>query len=1637
MADAQLSTSITSISERASEVAVSASADELQKISRVAPSLEQSENAALEVAINTRAAAIAGTASASDLKKIGKAIGNMLEPQTASVSGEFIGSQTNHSGKFFSTNGTAKNWGGVTMGGLQQVQLSTIENDQTLVYNSVSGKFENSSRAFDIPQYSLTQNLPASANAGEVVFDVQSSQLKYWNGTEWKVAAVVATGGTAGGVTWTRGSSFNIAHPESNLTPSYGGWETGPATQGPPRIDAYGNYLAIADSFNQSDNSGNANARRGRVYIYDMSNSSTVPIRTYKSESINSYDSQEFGKRIKFWKNPSNDKLYVLISLHGATQTYAFNVTDGSLSPEFQFGGYSSGFSSQNKGVITPDGNYYILPGGAPRGVYVYDLINTQTTHKWFVGKNTSNGQELRDYNGIFVDASTGKLIITDPYANSNTGQVEIYDISDLSTQAPNLLASYYFDSPYGSAYYGYTAAYDPSSQYLYLGHDSSGGGQVDNPPVYVYDVSALTSTDGGKHALPTPVISIPNPRVDESGNAYPKNSHVGWTRGGIHILSDRLYIADSSGTSNGAVGNGVIHVFNKSDGSHLETIANPHPELRARFARQGFVIGEDPDSDTAYLMGTANVNSGAGEGQYWNNETDYMAMGYVFTKDSASSGSGESSSSPTSSIQFDGSDDYLTVDFQSTVISSNEEFTVEFWISPNDLANNYGNGLLNFTNNLGTYEKLLYISSTGNVSLYNNGDITSNSGGGLTVDGWHHIALTRQSDNYIRIYIDGQLINTSSSQWDVELPRYLEIGRVSSTTGYFDGELADLRIVKGTSVYNANFTPTTSPLGDVAGTSLLISSSNTTDIVDASSSNETITASGSPTVVTDTPYTASGGGSEQSSESSGESTPTITYKMVVGADRDDDNGGLQTGSVYVYDLDGSNEVKITASDAQQGDQFGRDVATGNDKIVVGAYKEDTRGDAAGKAYIYDLDGTNEVILCPTDLSAGDNFGVAVAAGNNKVAVGANAQSDYDGAVYVYDLDGTNEVKITPSAGAGNSFGRSVVIGHNKLAVGAEGNGGAGAVCVYDLDGTNEVIITGSDSTPNARFGSYEQSLAIGENKIVVGASQQTGPGGVDSGQNNYGAVYVYDLDGTNEVKITASDAGTEHDYFGWSVAVGESKIAVGARFQDSAVNNGGKVYLYDLDGSNEIQIVASDPDVDDNFGFDVAIANGKVIVGSNDDKTGANNGAVYVYDLDGSNEVKVLASDGAISDLFGQSIAVPTVAGVTSSGSSSSSSTPVDWSPLTLIQTAGKSVHTITGGTTGESDLAVDMTETYTVLGVDKAYSGYGSAYIIDTVSGNVTATINNPNPLTSGSFARRNSVGTDGVHVVLGNRDQDEVYVYNMSGQIQRTISGPDSGAMFGHSVKIDGDYIVVGGYNQDKAYICSTSTGAVLYTLTNPNVYGSTPDQFGQVVDISGNFMVVSTVEEDAADGSNSGVAYVYTVDAGSLLHTFVNPNAHGTSALDNFGIDCALDGNYLVVGAFGESDAAVGSGSGKAYFYNVATGTLLHTIDNPNPDSGTEVDYMGWSVDVEGQTAIVSAWYETGAAGADSGKCYLYDVVSGNLLHTIEDPNVYSGGGTDDRFGSEVAISGTFIAISAKGEDHASQNNVGAIYVFKGE
>ena len=46
--------------------------------------------------------------------------------------------------------------------------------------------------------------------------------------------------------------------------------------------------------------------------------------------------------------------------------------------------------------------------------------------------------------------------------------------------------------------------------------------------------------------------------------------------------------------------------------------------------------------------------------------------------------------------------------------------------------------------------------------------------------------------------------------------------------------------------------------------------------------------------------------------------------------------------------------------------------------------------------------------------------------------------------------------------------------------------------------------------------------------------------------------------------KITAPD-GAANDHFGWSVAISDTKIVVGARFDDDHGSDSGSAYIYDI----------------------------------------------------------------------------------------------------------------------------------------------------------------------------------------------------------------------------------------------------------------------------------------------------------------------------------------------------------------------------------------------------------------------------------------------------------------------------------------
>ena len=117
---------------------------------------------------------------------------------------------------------------------------------------------------------------------------------------------------------------------------------------------------------------------------------------------------------------------------------------------------------------------------------------------------------------------------------------------------------------------------------------------------------------------------------------------------------------------------------------------------------------------------------------------------------------------------------------------------------------------------------------------------------------------------------------------------------------------------------------------------------------------------------------------------------------------------------------------------------------------------------------------------------------------------------------------------------------------------------------------------------------------------------------------------------------------------------------------------------------------------------------------------------------------------------------------------------------------------------------------------------------------------------------------------------------------------------------------------------------------YTLDNPNAYStSLDDYFGNSIAISGNYAIVGAQQEDDAGGTESGKVYIFNVTTGALLHTLDNPNPYSTSENDRFGKSVAISSNYVIVGAHQEDDPG-GNGSGKAYIFSEKETTYLDKL-----------------------------------------------------------------------------------------------------------
>lgn len=207
-------------------------------------------------------------------------------------------------------------------------------------------------------------------------------------------------------------------------------------------------------------------------------------------------------------------------------------------------------------------------------------------------------------------------------------------------------------------------------------------------------------------------------------------------------------------------------------------------------------------------------------------------------------------------SVYFDGAGDSSTLpDNNSFTFDAN--FTIEAWIRPAVLA--ASSIVAHWTNGIATQCSFAFqLTVTGALS-FSYGISSSNIGvesaaGVIVPNQWTHVAVTRVGST-LRLFANGQVVSTSSAVGSFNnSPSTLTIGRY--LTDYFTGHISNLHFVKGTALYSANFTPSTSPAVAVIGTVLLTCQDNR--FVDRSPVGSVLTTAGDTAVSTASPFAVS-----------------------------------------------------------------------------------------------------------------------------------------------------------------------------------------------------------------------------------------------------------------------------------------------------------------------------------------------------------------------------------------------------------------------------------------------------------------------------------------------------------------------------------------------------------------------------------------------------------------------------------------------------------------------------------------------------------------------------------------------------------------------------------------------------------
>ncbi len=781
---------------------------------------------------------------------------------------------------------------------------------------------------------------------------------------------------------------------------------------------------------------------------------------------------------------------------------------------------------------------------------------------------------------------------------------------------------------------------------------------------------------------------------------------------------------------------------------------------------------------------------------------------------------------------------------------------------------------------------------------------------------------------------------------------------------------------------------------------------------------------------------------------------------IVVGAP----HGSSSKGAVYVFTepsggwASTSTAAKLTASDHADDDEFGISVAVDGDTVAVGAHNNNA-------AYVFTRPATgwvNDTETLKLSGSGSSSFGRSVAIDGDTIVVGAIGQDDDRGSAFVFikpatgwaNSPGTEVANLTAySRNKDDRFGRSVAIDGDTIVVGAIGqDDDRGSAHVFtkpdtgwaNSPGTETAKLTASDRTDGDQFGF---SVAVDGDTIVIGADAL-------NETNRSGSAYVFTkpaagwADSTEAAKLTGSGTGNG-DRFGLSVSVDGLTAMVGSNGQGS--NSQGAAYLYDI--AVWADIAGSTGETRSHFA------------------TGLTNGLEHTFAVRAVNDGGASGPSNQVSAEPAAEASAPAKPRYFSAVQVGAGEVRLEWEPstdpLTIVtfeytddgtnwQKAVGSHSTTVSYTV--SDLMVGTTYTFAVRAVNSAVENDGRSAPSDPWS--VTIAV----------------APTDGPTALTARAGDEQVQLsWRYSGS-QTSITG------FQYQQKTGGDFgddwtdvtgstwtttsHIVTGLTNDSTYTFRVRAVNVTIGSDTTNEEDATPSASGSRPARPTNFNAEQTgvgqveLTWDTAGARLTVTGYQYTADGGSNWSDISGSDSgtvsHIVSGLMvdtmytfavravNSGTLPGLSSSFRDVTIIDVPNMPTGlgttSGDTQATFHwNVTPVTRNQPIDKHQllhlpqskltDDDGANDDEFGYSVAIDGSTAVVGAYHRNLNGNTNVGVAYVFTKDSDDAWSQAATLTA-SDGAANDEFGISVAIDGNTIVVGARQDDTRN----GAAYVF---